>query len=196
MNRKEPCKCAHTRGAAATPRPNPREPEALWAHHRGPWSTEPKRVTQVWLKTSVPKWLIYSSPPPLFSHSNKSFRPQSTTTRRPWREAVWRNPCQSWTTTNTMCFHIWRRTAGGFPSTTCCTKSHPSMAKQETGSAWVLKQLIVHSWSVLLVKYALQACCWFLSNIFLVIIHSHDIQEAAQTVIFNSRIFLCSIFKF
>lgn len=126
------------------------------------------------------------SPPPPYFLFNKFLRPQSTRMRRPWREAVWRNLCQSWTTTNTMCSHIWRRTAGGFPSTTCCTRSHPLMAKQETDSVWVLKQLIVHSWLVLLIKDALQACCWFLSRILSVITHSYNIQEAAQAVIFNT----------
>lgn len=62
--------------------------------------------------------------------SNKLLRPQSTGTRRPWREATWRSPCRSWITTNTMCFHIWR-TAGGFRSTTC----RPS--EPETDSVWV-----------------------------------------------------------
>lgn len=146
-----------------------------------------------WKLQSPNDLFIYFSP--WFPHYNKFLRPQSTRTRRPWREAVWRNPCQSWTTTNTMCFHIWRRTAGGFPSTTCCTKSHPLMAKQETDSAWVLKQLIVHSWSVLLIKYALQACCWFLSSILLVIIRSYDIQEAAHAVMFNLVTFLKTLIQ-
>lgn len=82
-----------------------------------------------------------------YFQDNNFLHPQWTRTRRPWREAAWRNPCQSWTTTSMMCSHIWRRTARGFPSTTCCTKSHPSMARQETDSVWVLKRLIVHGWS-------------------------------------------------
>ena len=75
---------------------------------------------------------------------NKFLRPQLTRMRRPWSEAVWRNPCWSWTTTSTIHTHIWKRTAGGFPSTSCCTRSHPWMAKQETDSVWVFKQLVVH----------------------------------------------------
>lgn len=80
-----------------------------------------------------------------FIITNVFISSQSTRMKRPWREAAWRNPCPSWTTTNMICSRIWRRTAGGFPSTTCCTKSHRSMAKQETDSVWVLKQLVVYS---------------------------------------------------
>lgn len=57
------------------------------------------------------------------------------------------------------------------------------MAKQETDSAWVLKQLIVYTSSLLLINEALLARCGFLSSILLVITPSYVIQEAAQAVV-------------
>lgn len=106
------------------------------------------------------RWMIYKAPSIVimsfvevgssltksaFFFLNSFLRSQSSRTRTPWRGEVWKNPCQSWTAINTTCSRTWRRTAGRFRSTTCCTRSRPLMGKQETGSVWVFKCLIVPS---------------------------------------------------
>ena len=74
MSRKEPCKCARTRAAAATRRLNSRTPEALWARRKGPWSTEPRSATQVRLKAAIFLSFSFFFSPPLFPFITKILR--------------------------------------------------------------------------------------------------------------------------